>query len=219
MFLAEENDALFKEIEEELRHDKASQLWKSYGKYIMLGVTTLIITVAVYQFWHTSNLAKKMERGEAFDATQSILDSDSDGDVILALREFSKNNDDGYSKLAKFKEAAILSKGEKSEAIIIYRELSTDNSLNQHLRKLAIILGAFQQLETKPPAPDLINEATKLNQLTSPWRHSAREIIALNALQIGEKSKAISILKRLLSDSTTPRGISTRSKKILNQIE
>ena len=219
MLLAEENEALFKEIEEELRHDKASLLWRNYGKFIVLGAISLIVAVASYQMWQTYNVSKKMQRGEAFDATQNLSNADNEVHVISSLRDFSQNEDDGYSALAKFKEASILSKIDKNEAITLYRKLSNDNTINEHLRNLAVILGAFQQLETKSSPADLISEAIQLNQLTNPWRHSAREIIALNALQNGVSSKAASVLKIIINDSSTPKGIRTRSKEILSQIE
>ena len=49
---------LFQEIDDELRQDKASKLWKIYGKYVIAVAVIVIISVASYRFWEQSNLEK-----------------------------------------------------------------------------------------------------------------------------------------------------------------
>ena len=65
----------------------------------------------------------------------------------------------------------------------------------------------------------LIEKVKKLDVATNPWRHSVREIIALNFLQTGDKKKAKDIFLRLVNDKTTPSNISTRGREILGIIE
>ena len=58
-----------------------------------------------------------------------------------------------------------------------------------------------------------------MNALNNPWRHSAKEIIALSALQAGDNKRGISLLKDIISDATTPKNTVTRLKEFLKSVE
>ena len=138
--MAEENDALFKEIEEDLRQDRTNQLWKKYGTFLISGIVLLIGTVAIFQGWKKYSIQDKMNRGEIFFEAQTFVDKGEIEKAVLALNSFSTKKTDGYSKLAKFKIAALsIRNRDLISAISIYRELSNDNQLETYYRDLAVI--------------------------------------------------------------------------------
>ena len=47
---------LFQEIDDELRQDKASRLWRVYGKYVVAAAIVVIISVGGYKFWQQKQL-------------------------------------------------------------------------------------------------------------------------------------------------------------------
>ena len=71
--MAEENEALFKEIEEEVRKDNAYRLWATYRYYIIGIVITILTFVAVHQIWQDYNMSQKISRGEAFSIALSEI--------------------------------------------------------------------------------------------------------------------------------------------------
>ena len=217
--MAEENEALFKEIEEEVRQDQANQWWQSYKKFIIVGAFSIVASVAGYQGWKSFIISESLRRGEAFESAQTLMKAGQADKAVLALIAISEETNDGYSKLSLFKEAsAALKKNEVNQAISIYRNLSNDQDLAKLYQDLAIILGAMQQIERDIQPKDLVDKVTKLNNQSDPWRHSAREILALASLKNGNIEKAKQFLNELKNDVTTPQGIASRGKIILESI-
>ena len=139
--------------------------------------------------------------------------------AVLALIAISEETNDGYSKLSLFKEAsAALKKNNVNKAIAIYRNLSNDEDLAKYYQDLATILGAMQQMEKNIQPRDLVDKAAMLNNQINPWRHSAREILALTSLKEGNLEKAKQFLNELKNDITTPQGIASRGRIILEGI-
>ena len=65
---------------------------------------------------------------------------------------------------------------------------------------------------------DAASSTTALASLVAdnnPWRHSARELIAVLAEQSGDKSKARELFTALSDDATTPQGIRLRARELL----
>ena len=217
--MADENEALFKEIEEEVRQDKAYRLWKTYRYYIIFTVIGLVASVACFQAWQSYQIAEKIDRGEAYSSVQSLIETNSVEPALSKLRDFSIKKNDGYSRLAKFREAALLTDTDAEAALDIYRRLSDDSEISQRYRDLAVILGALRQIGKDVKSNDLIKRVAQLNSLDNPWRHSAREILALNQLQSGNREKAISLLEEVINDATTPSTLASRVKEFLKSIK
>ena len=217
--MADENEALFKEIEEELRQDKVYRLWKTYRYYIIFSVVALVASVTFYQIWKSYQTGQEERRGEAYNSLQALIRSEKVADALSGLRSFSTQKNDGYARLAKFSEAALLAETDGEAAVDIYRELSNDIYIAERYRHLAIILGALRQIENNIKSKDLIERLAEINTLTNPWRHSAREIIALNFLLSEDRKKAISLLEEIVNDATTPNSLKSRVEEFLKTIK
>ena len=213
--MADETDVLFQEIEDDLRQDQASQLWATFGKYIIGAVVALIFSVAGFQGWKNYDLNQRQAFGEAFASAQKLV---SDKKIDEALRAFTQISDAdvGYSVLAKFRSAALMSEiGDLNGAINNYRQIADDDKTTTYYREMAIIIGALAELETKDDDVTLITKAVSLNDAKSLWRHSAREILGLNALKNGDKSKANEFFKAIAEDASAPKEIKDRASEMI----
>ena len=56
---------IFREIDEELRHDKAAELWKKYGNYVAAAAVLIVIVVAGLSWWQQHELNRQIEIGRA----------------------------------------------------------------------------------------------------------------------------------------------------------
>jgi hypothetical protein len=217
--VAEENEALFKEIDEELRQDKANEMWKAYGNYIIGGAVALILTVAGFQGWKTYDTNQRIARGEAFDAARVLSSGKKTEEAIAAFGKVADGNSDGYAQLARFREAGLLAQnGDQAAAISIYKTLSENDALTLQYRDLAVVLGAFQELNSSSGERGLIDRLGGLTDAKNPWRHSAREALAIVALKNGDRAKAREHYKTLADDAMTPRGLAQRAAEMLKTI-
>jgi hypothetical protein len=213
--VADETDVLFQEIEDDLRQDQANKFWTNFGKYIVGAAVVLVVSVAGVQGWKSYDLKQRQAAGEAFSTAQKLVTGKN---LDEALEEFNKMSAIGsrYSVLAKFKSAALMREsGDLSGAINNYRQLANNNKINTYYKEMAIVIGAFVELDTKDKEATLIAQVESLDDAKNPWRHSAREILGLNAMKNGDKSKASLFFKTIAEDATAPKEIKDRAGEML----
>jgi hypothetical protein len=118
--------------------------------------------------------------------------------------------------LAKFRSAALMSEsGDLVGAINNYRLLANDHRASTYYKDMAVVIGAFAELNAKDSDATLIAQVTSLDDGRNPWRHSAREILGLSALKNGDKSKASAFFKAIYEDATAPKEIKDRASEML----
>ncbi|MDH3336089.1 MAG: tetratricopeptide repeat protein [Rhodospirillaceae bacterium] len=210
-------DALMREINDELREEQMHKLWKRYGGFIVGIALSVVVVVAGYQGWKTYTTSIRMSESEISYNADMVARS---GDIDQALSELGKLEADGksgYKVLAQFQQAAILSKkGDSKLAGVVYQEIAEDTSNGGDVRGLAIVLGALQEIKVVGENRDeLKKRLNAANSDNNPWRYSIREILALLAIESGNKDDAKKIFSSLSGDSQAPDGIRSRARKLL----
>lgn len=210
-----EQDSLLIEIEDDLRHDQYTKLWKRYGSLVIGAALLLVVGVAGFKFWQNHQAQARLEQGRAFAAAQDLSKQGQAEAARLALGDFAAQAKPGYALLARLQEAAILArKGDAAGAAALYRRIAADGSVDQAYRDLATLLGVSQEMDTAAPA-DLTARLAPLTVDTSPWRYSARELTALLALASGDKAKARGLFEALSKDAQVPSGVGARAADML----
>lgn len=213
--MADESDILFQEVEDDLRQDKANKLWSTYGMYIVGIAVAAVVGVASFQGWKSYDLSSRQAAGETFAAAQKLIEEQRSEEALQAFSDIS-NESGGYAILARFRVAALHSSGgDLSAAIATYKTLADDSSLTPYYQDMAVILGAFVELDSNDSGVQLIEKVGTLTGETNPWRHSAREILGLSALQSGDIGKASEYFQAITDDATAPQTIKTRTSEML----
>jgi len=213
-----EDDILFQEIDEELRQDRAQKLWHAYGKYAIVAVIIAVASVAGYQGWRNYDLSTRQAVGERFTAALDLVDTKKTDAAFKAFASIADDGTKGYQLLARFSQARLLAQnGETQDAVVAYRVLADDNSIDSLYRNLAVILGAYEELNNSgADFAELKDRLQPLMAKTSPWRFSAQEITGLLLKRSGEKTKARELFSSLTNDSGTPQGVRTRAQEMLS---
>jgi hypothetical protein len=69
--LSENNDAIFREVDEEVRTEEMKKLWDRYGKHIGVAAVVFIGAVAAWQGWQYYQVKQAEEASSYyFDATK-----------------------------------------------------------------------------------------------------------------------------------------------------
>ena len=209
-----EKQSLFKEIDEELRNEKLANLWKNYGKYLVGAIIITVVGVAGFKIWEAHDLNNRTTDSAKYAEALVLLEKN---DIKSALSKFSNlsvNGSLGYATLARLNTAnTLLQRGEPSEAHKIYSDLANNNSADPIFRDLASILHAINTLGKH----DSKRSKERIEQLAnsqSPWRHSAKEILALMEQKNGNFENAKKLFTELADDMTTPNGIRSRSTEM-----
>ncbi|MBC8338528.1 MAG: tetratricopeptide repeat protein [Alphaproteobacteria bacterium] len=213
-----EDDILFEEIDDELRQDRAHQLWQAYGRYLISVVLAIVLGVGGYQGWRHYDISSRQASGESFQAAMNLASGKKTEDAYKAFSDIATGGTGGYKVLARFNQARLLAqKGDAGGAAQTYRDISGDGGVDSLYRDMAVILGALVEINIADA--DLAAMQKRLAPLdadASPWRFSAREISAMIAHKNGDKAKAKTLFKALSDDAKTPQGIRARAQEMLS---
>lgn len=210
-------DNFIQELEEDLRRDRYMALWQKYGRYAVALALIIVIAVAAGVIWRHYQASERLKDSMAYSAALSLLDQGAGAEAALpALRNIVQSGSDSYATLARFQEAALLTKGGKpEEAVAVYEAMAADKSIDPLFRDLAVLLRALVTLDKGDPQ-QLTARLTPLTEARNPWRYSALELTALLAQRGGDVAKAREIYTSLADDPTTPRQLRGRAAEMLS---
>jgi hypothetical protein len=209
---------LFKEVDEEVRRDRYSQLWKAYGKYATGGVAAIVLATAAVVFWQRYQTSAAGKEGESYAVAVGLAQAGKTDDAIKALAAIAANSGTGYKTMARFQEAALRAKmGETAKAVALYDAIAADSGADKILRDLAVLLGVMTALDTGQAAA-LTAKLGPLAKGDGPWHHSALELTALLAQKSGDIKRARAIYTRLADDATAPSALRLRARALLGSL-
>lgn len=200
---------IFHEVDEEVRREKLKQLWERHSNLIV--ALALLVVLAVggwrgYDWWETKKAA---ESGSAFEAALLLAEDGKQAEAQAAFAKLAQEGSGGYRILARFREAAELAKNDAPAAVQAYGALAADSSIGRTLQDLAAVRGGLIMVDTAP----LAELTAKLEPLTSadrPFRHTARELLALAAWRAGDATAAKRWFDLIATDAETPAGTRQR---------
>ena len=96
---------IFREVDEEVRHERLFKLWRKYGNYVVAAFVAVALGVGGSVGWKQYRLNQRLAEGAEFAATLDLL---NEGQPALAAERFAVLADDagaGYAALARLREA------------------------------------------------------------------------------------------------------------------
>lgn len=209
--MAEEDDGLIREVEDELRREQYEKLWKQYGTYILAVAVAIVVAVGGYNYWQYARLKSAEDNGVQFAKAVDLFQQGKKAEAEKAMQKLASEGAGGYRVLAGLKLAGdIAASGKTAEAVAAFDKLAGNTDLDLLMRQVAQLRAAMLRLGTA----DWTEMQNRLNDLvaeTSPWRFSARELRGLAAYKASKQDEARKIFTALLGDSATPPGIRRRA--------
>lgn len=214
--MADEQDVLLREIDEDLKNERLAKIWNTYGNYAIAGALVLVIGVAGTKAWQSYDLDQRRSQGEQLAEAARLADDGKSSDALSALQKLATDAGGGYAMLARFQAAAITGRdGDAAKAAELYGALAADSSIGSLYRDLATVLGALQEIDAGKLDGQLLTKAAGIAKAAGPWRHNAREVEALSALASGDKKAADGIFKELSEAADAPQGLRSRAGEML----
>lgn len=201
---------IFREIDEEVRRDKAAELWKKYG-VIITGLAVLaVLGMAGWQFWlHREQQASQLVGARLEEALKASRDNrGAEAESILV--ELSANAPAGYRQIARFRLASETAKRDADAGAKAFDGLANDASLDQVYRDLARLRAGMLRVDLVPYAE--IRAA--LEPLATPqgvWRHSAREFLGIAAMKANQFEDAGRWFDAIVTDPAAPQVLRQRT--------
>jgi hypothetical protein len=216
--MAQQDDGLLREVEEELRRERLEKIWKEYGTYVIAVAALIVLAVAGYKLWESQRLAAAQENGARYEDALLLLNDKKEGSAEKEFEKIAADGTGGYRALAQLQLAGSQARqGKKAEALATYEALANDGSADAMLRDFARLQAAGLRIG-EADFTEIENRLTPLMGDDSPWRYSAREFLGLAAFKAGKTTEARTILTPLFVDQQTPQSITERVQIVMAEI-
>ena len=208
------NDAFFREVDDELRRDRAQRVWKQWGLWIVAGVVAALLAFGGWLYWqHRQTLAAGVES----EQLQAAFDSLAAGNTAAAgvpLSTLSQSKRDGYRALATFTQADILlQKNDLKGAAAKFAGIANDTGMAQPFRDLALIRQTAAEFDTVKPQV-VVDRLRPLAVPGGAWLGSAGEMLGAAYLKMGKRKEAGEVFGRVARDKDVPESLRQRAVQL-----
>lgn len=216
--MVDKNDALLREVDEELRREQLEKLWQKYGGYAFIVALLIVVGVGGTKWLEARRQAAAEAAGASYSAAIDALKADKPEDALKTLGGLATQGPVGYAQLAQLQLAgAALKAGKTADALKSLEEIGKNTSADRLLRGFAQLQAASLRLGEA----DFTEMQNRLNSLTgesSPYKVSARELLGFAAFKAGKLEEARKLLEPLLIDPNATRAIQDRIKVVMAEI-
>jgi hypothetical protein len=211
-------DAIFREVDEELRREQMAKIWEQYGTYILGAAALIVIGVGGWK-WQEGRRIQQIEAASIrYDAAGQLATDGKADEAQAALAAMAKTGPDGYATLARLRlAAAAVNAGKTDEAVAAYEGVATARGADPLLADYARLQIASLKLDTADWT-ETQNRLIALTDNANPWRYAARELMGVAAYKAGRFDDAKTFLESLLADRKAPQTISERARIVMGTI-
>lgn len=213
--MAEPKDMLAQEIDEELRREQLLKIWEKYGTYMLLAALLVVIGVGGVKYNDYRQTAAGEAAGDQFVFALRDAAVKRAAESQKTFETMAATGPGGYPTLARLRLAAAdRAAGDTTKAVAAYEAVAKDSTVDPLLADFAKLQIAMLRLDTAS-FTDLKNRLNPLTSDKNAWRYSARELLGVAAYKAGRLGEARTNFQRLLTDRSTPLGISERARIML----
>lgn len=209
---------IFREVEEDLRKERAQALWDKYGIWVIGAAVAIVAVVAGTTWWNA------YQRSQAEDASRAYMEADAlaaEGELAEAARRFealAAERGGGYETVARLRAAALLAEaGERDAAVAAFDAVAGEAS-DPVLSDLAALRAALVLSDVASP-DELAVRLTPLAEEGRPWRFTALELLAFAALRADDREAAGQHYRALAEGEGVPPLSRERARTMLRGLQ
>ncbi|MGI9414271.1 MAG: tetratricopeptide repeat protein [Hyphomicrobiales bacterium] len=213
------DESIFREVDEEIRHEQFKKLWDKYGIYVISACVGVVVAVGGIKGWQAYQVSVAESAGAQYIKAIEHLSKSESEEAQKVFSALASGGPSGYAALARFQTAAALIKSQdKAGAVKAFDALAADTGVDPMLRDLARVKAGLIAVDSE--TVDAVEaRVSALNTRDNPWRNAAREIIALAAYRAGDVVKADRLYTEIIGDLSAPKGLRERAQIMLTLLQ
>jgi hypothetical protein len=206
-----DNEAFYREVDEELRKERLSSIWKRYGILLILVVLLVLAAIAGTIWWKNHREAQRSEQSQTLLDAFGDLQANRMQEAQPRLDGLIEDGAPGHRAAALLTKAAIaLQENKDAEAIQIFARVAGDGDLPEPYRELALIRQTAVEYDRLEPGV-VIERLQPLAQPGNPWFGTAGEMVAVAHLKANRPQQAGPIFAAIAKDPQVPDTIRSRA--------
>ena len=205
---------IFHEVDEEVRRERLKKLWDKYGLYVLALVVLFVVAIAGWRGWEYYQKQRAAEFGSQFEAASALAEAGKLDDAQKDFAKIAADGTSGYRVLARLREAEAAIPRDRAAAVSQFDAIAADASLNVRFRDLAAVRAGLLLVDTAPLA-DMEKRLEAAAGAQRPYRHSARELLALSAFRANNPQALQRWSALIASDQESPAQMRGRVEALL----
>jgi len=201
---------IFHEVDEDVRRDRVVNFWKRYQTPIFVIAFLIVAATGAWSYYQNERLKAAEAANERYRAASASAQDGKRQEAIAAFEALAKDGPKGYASLARLRSAGELAAVDKAKAIAAFDAIADDSRVDKLTQEVARLRAALLVMEDG----DRQKAETRLGPLmtsSGPFRYSAQEWTALDALENGDFDEAQRVFNLLLSDRDAPQAMRQRA--------
>jgi hypothetical protein len=208
---------IFREVDEEVRRDKAAQVWEKYQNLIIGAALLVILATGAWKAWEYVRIGQAQTAAAQYESAIDLHRQAKFAESEKALAEMVAKAPAGYQQIGKLRGAIETSMRDQAEGVKAFDALAGDQSLDPLFRDVARLRAAILRID----AADAAETARRLEPMAEagqPFRATARELLGVKALETGDFDRAAKYLDMIVVDSAAPPSIRQRAELLLGLV-
>ena len=211
-YIKHQQDALFREVDEQVHIENMRKFWKKYGNFFIAGVFLIMLGVGGFELFKRYKQLTAYKVSSNYLSALMLVSADKNDDAAAAFEMIAAENKNGLADFASLY-AAELKKSRSDE----YMALADKEKAFPPLKEFLKLSYAYQNIGTKSKAE--IDEILAGLENKTAWKGAVMEIKALAALNAGEKDKAVNLMTAIVKDPEISAPFKNRVKKVLKTVQ
>lgn len=205
------SEQFIREIDEDLRREKALKLWKRFGPFVIGAAVLVVVAVAADVGWTAWQESRRNAQAESFAAADALSAAGRHEQAAGAFEALASEAESGYAGLALMRAAeARLLAGDRAAAQAEFEAASARGDLDPAVKAVATLKAATLAIDSE--SPDQIRaRVSALIDGDDAWRPLAEELVALAAFKAGDTARAGEIYARLADDQAASQDLRNRA--------
>ncbi|MFA6267150.1 MAG: tetratricopeptide repeat protein [Pseudolabrys sp.] len=203
---------IFNEVDEEVRRERLKRLWDRYSIVIVAVAILIVAGIGGWRAYEYYVAQKAAVAGAAFEDAVTLSEQGKHAEAEKAFEKVVAEAPKGYAVLARLRAANELAQanpGKPADAVKAYDVIAADGSLGVVWQDLAALRAGMLLADTASFA-DLRGRLEPIAAAGRPYRHSARELLALSAWRNNNVADAKRFIDMITADGETPPGARQR---------
>ena len=203
---------ILRQVDEDLRKERLSNLWKKYGLYLLAFIIVIVLTVVGYQLKASIDKSKNENLLEIYIESAN---SESFNQQLLMLETITNSKNIHLSGLADLKIANLFIENKNIEkGLIKLEEIAANQNYDIIINDLATYLLLMIKINELSEG-SFMEQINTVNVQNSKFKYLFMELISIKKLLIGKNKESTKGFQELIDLIDTPADIKTRAIKFI----
>ena len=213
-----EEDALLREVVDDVKNDQLVQFWNKYGIFVIIGVALVLTLTISFEGIKNWQIKKHQETSNAYSAALSLQNQGRLDESLDIYNTLAVKSTGIYSDIARLQIASIyLEQDKKDDAMNVLEQLSKDGSVDQ-IRDVAALKLASYKLDSKASAEEIVNLLRPVIERADS-SDVAHELMAMLYVREHDIAKAYGEYEKIKYSSHASDSMKSRALDMMNILE